>query len=103
MRGANGDSRAVNNALETISAAATAIASAENRIPQASVQVIILPWLINLFSFTNKVCVFFGLIEVVCDSNAIFLKQYMYNFEVGDMRSVSFCLLAWLTLCFFFP
>lgn len=38
MRGANGDSRAVNNALETISAAATAIASAENRFPQASVQ-----------------------------------------------------------------
>ena len=33
MRGAN------NNALETISAAATAIASAENRVPQASVQV----------------------------------------------------------------
>ncbi|XP_057478583.1 uncharacterized protein LOC130765972 [Actinidia eriantha] len=32
MRGAN------NNALETISAAATAIASAENRVPQASVQ-----------------------------------------------------------------
>jgi hypothetical protein len=39
MRGANGDSRALNNALETISAAATAIASAENRAPQATVQV----------------------------------------------------------------
>ncbi|XP_059442410.1 uncharacterized protein LOC132174761 [Corylus avellana] len=38
MRGANGDSRALNNALETISAAATAIASAENRAPQATVQ-----------------------------------------------------------------
>ncbi|XP_040990306.1 uncharacterized protein LOC121237571 [Juglans microcarpa x Juglans regia] len=37
MRGANGDSRAVNNALETISAAATAIASAENRASQATV------------------------------------------------------------------
>ncbi|KAG2681105.1 hypothetical protein I3760_11G129500 [Carya illinoinensis] len=38
MRGANGDSRAVNNALETISAAATAIASADNRAPQDTVQ-----------------------------------------------------------------
>lgn len=35
----NGDSRALNNTLETISAAATAIASAENRVPQAAVQV----------------------------------------------------------------
>ncbi|XP_031275610.1 uncharacterized protein At1g76660-like [Pistacia vera] len=38
MRGVNGDSRALNNTLETISAAATAIASAENRVPQATVQ-----------------------------------------------------------------
>ncbi|XP_044487263.1 uncharacterized protein At1g76660-like [Mangifera indica] len=38
MRGVNGDSRALNNTLETISAAATAIASAENRVPQAAVQ-----------------------------------------------------------------
>ncbi|KAF5478241.1 hypothetical protein F2P56_004817 [Juglans regia] len=38
MRGANGDSRAENNALETISAAATAMASADNRAPQATVQ-----------------------------------------------------------------
>ncbi|KAF3448584.1 hypothetical protein FNV43_RR09297 [Rhamnella rubrinervis] len=38
MRGVNRDSRAVNNALETINAAATAIASAENRVPQATVQ-----------------------------------------------------------------
>ncbi|KAM6587816.1 hypothetical protein CsatA_010421 [Cannabis sativa] len=42
MRGAgsitiDGDSRALNNALETINAAATAIAFAENRAPQASV------------------------------------------------------------------
>ncbi|KAG2677229.1 hypothetical protein I3760_12G089200 [Carya illinoinensis] len=37
MRGANGDSRAVNNAYETISAAATAIALAENRASQATV------------------------------------------------------------------
>lgn len=34
-----GDSRALNNALETINAAATAIAFAENRAPQASVRV----------------------------------------------------------------
>lgn len=39
MRDANGDSRAVNNALETITAAATAIASAENRASQATVPV----------------------------------------------------------------
>ncbi|GMY30358.1 At1g76660 [Fagus crenata] len=38
MRGGNGDSRALNNAWETISAAATVIASAENRAPQATVQ-----------------------------------------------------------------
>lgn len=53
MRGANGDSRAVNNALETINAAATAIASAESRVPQATVQVIIFSLLLNrnLISF----------------------------------------------------
>lgn len=41
MRGASGggDSRAVNNVLETINAAATAIALAENRVPQASARV----------------------------------------------------------------
>lgn len=39
MRGANGNSRALNNTFETIHAAATAIASAENRVPQATVQV----------------------------------------------------------------
>jgi hypothetical protein len=49
MRGANGDERALNNALETISAAATAIASAENRAPQATVQV--------LFFSLNSNCV----------------------------------------------
>ncbi|XP_044477221.1 uncharacterized protein LOC123204559 [Mangifera indica] len=38
MRGANGNSRALNNTFETIHAAATAIASAENRVPQATVQ-----------------------------------------------------------------
>ncbi|KAJ7944942.1 Hydroxyproline-rich glycoprotein family protein [Quillaja saponaria] len=38
MRGVNGDARAVNNTLETINAAATAIASAENRVPQPTVQ-----------------------------------------------------------------
>lgn len=41
MRGANGESRAVNNTLETINAAASAIASAENRVPQATVHVTI--------------------------------------------------------------
>lgn len=41
MRGASGggDSRTMNNALETINAAATAIAMAENRVPQATVRV----------------------------------------------------------------
>lgn len=39
MRGANGESRVLNNTLETIHAAANAIASAENRVPQATVQV----------------------------------------------------------------
>lgn len=39
MRSGNGDSRALNNALETISAAATVIASTENRGPQDTVQV----------------------------------------------------------------
>ncbi|KAF3969072.1 hypothetical protein CMV_007114 [Castanea mollissima] len=34
----NGDSRALNNALETISAAATVIATTENRVPQDTVQ-----------------------------------------------------------------
>uniref|UniRef100_A0A5B6YV01 Hydroxyproline-rich glycoprotein family protein n=1 Tax=Davidia involucrata TaxID=16924 RepID=A0A5B6YV01_DAVIN len=38
MRRVNGDMRGVNNTLETINAAATAIASAENRMPHASVQ-----------------------------------------------------------------
>lgn len=40
MRGASGggDSRTMNNALETINAAATAIAMAENRVPQATVR-----------------------------------------------------------------
>lgn len=36
MRGVNGESRALNNTLETINAAATAIAYAENRVPHAS-------------------------------------------------------------------
>lgn len=35
----NGESRTGNNALETINAAASAIAAAENRVPQATVQV----------------------------------------------------------------
>ncbi|KAL5749915.1 hypothetical protein ACOSP7_024518 [Xanthoceras sorbifolium] len=38
MRSVNGDTRARNNTFETINAAATAIASAENRAPQATVQ-----------------------------------------------------------------
>ncbi|KAL5552039.1 hypothetical protein UlMin_002215 [Ulmus minor] len=36
MSGGNGQSRTVNNALETINAAATAIALSENRVPQAT-------------------------------------------------------------------
>ncbi|KAI3422728.1 UBC core domain-containing protein [Psidium guajava] len=45
MMNGNGEARGVagsadrNDALETIHAAATAIASAENRVPQAAVQV----------------------------------------------------------------
>lgn len=39
-RGRNGEMRNVNSAVETINAAATAIASAESRIPPPSVQVI---------------------------------------------------------------
>uniref|UniRef100_A0A6N2K0A7 Hydroxyproline-rich glycoprotein family protein n=1 Tax=Salix viminalis TaxID=40686 RepID=A0A6N2K0A7_SALVM len=38
MRGVDGESRAANNSFETISAAATAIASADSREPQATVQ-----------------------------------------------------------------
>ncbi|RVX08968.1 hypothetical protein CK203_013774 [Vitis vinifera] len=38
MRSVNGDTRSMNSALETINAAATAIASAENRVPQPTVQ-----------------------------------------------------------------
>ncbi|GMJ04785.1 hypothetical protein HRI_004147700 [Hibiscus trionum] len=38
MRGANGESRFLNNTLETIHAAANAIVSVENRAPQATVQ-----------------------------------------------------------------
>ncbi|KAL4335104.1 hypothetical protein GQ457_07G008730 [Hibiscus cannabinus] len=38
MRAANGESRVLNTTLETIHAAANAIASAENRLPQATVQ-----------------------------------------------------------------
>ncbi|VVA31630.1 PREDICTED: At1g76660 [Prunus dulcis] len=38
MRRVNGESRTGNNALETINAAASAIAAAENRVPQATVQ-----------------------------------------------------------------
>ncbi|TXG50527.1 hypothetical protein EZV62_023051 [Acer yangbiense] len=40
MRGVNGNSRAMNNTFETINAAATAIASPENRAPQATVQIL---------------------------------------------------------------
>lgn len=57
MRGASGDSRALNNALETISAAATAIASAENRAPQATVQVRIFLPFFTIFFFSNSNCV----------------------------------------------
>lgn len=39
MRGVNGDSRSGSNAVETINAAASAIAAAERRVPQATVQV----------------------------------------------------------------
>lgn len=39
MRAANGDARPLNNPLDTINAAATAIASADNRLSQPSVQV----------------------------------------------------------------
>ena len=39
-RGGNGEMRNVNSAVETINAAATAIASAEYRIPPPAVQVI---------------------------------------------------------------
>lgn len=42
MRGFNGETRAANNTLETINAAATAIASAENRVSQATVQVVVI-------------------------------------------------------------
>ncbi|GAV76096.1 hypothetical protein CFOL_v3_19571 [Cephalotus follicularis] len=38
MRNGNGDSRVINSTFETINAAATAIASAENRVPRASIQ-----------------------------------------------------------------
>ncbi|KAE8677977.1 BTB/POZ domain-containing protein [Hibiscus syriacus] len=38
MRSVNGESRVLNNTLETIHAAANAIVSAENRVPQATVQ-----------------------------------------------------------------
>lgn len=39
MRGVNGDSRTGSNAVETINAAASAIATAERRVPQATEQV----------------------------------------------------------------
>lgn len=39
MSGINGDSRTGNTAFETINAAASAIAAAENRAPHATVQV----------------------------------------------------------------
>ena len=39
MRGVNGDSRSGSSAVETINAAASAIAAAERRVPQATVQV----------------------------------------------------------------
>jgi len=39
MNRVNGEQRGVDSTLETISAAATAIASVENRVPQASIQV----------------------------------------------------------------
>jgi hypothetical protein len=47
MRDVNGESRAANNTLETINAAATAIASAENRVPQATVQVVVINFVFN--------------------------------------------------------
>lgn len=49
MRDVNGESRAANNTLETINAAATAIASAENRVPQATVQVVVINFVFNNF------------------------------------------------------
>lgn len=39
MRGVNGDSRTGSNAVDTINAAASAIAAAERRVPQATEQV----------------------------------------------------------------
>lgn len=47
MRDVNGESRAANNTLETINAAATAIASAENRVPQATVQVVVINFVLQ--------------------------------------------------------
>ena len=55
MRGFNGESRAANNTLETINAAATAIASAENRVSQATVQVVIIIFLIFIALFDRLV------------------------------------------------
>ena len=45
----NGESRAANNSFETISAAATAIASADSRVPQATVQVVVINFNFNNF------------------------------------------------------
>lgn len=82
MRGANGDSRAVNNALETISAAATAIASADSRAPQATVQVQILykiwptcfSFNMDLFVFSLSDCV--NLIDII----GMMFKCYYFFF-----------------------
>lgn len=49
VRGVNGgESRSGSNALDTINAAASAIAAAESRVPQATVQVIFLKDLVFL-------------------------------------------------------
>lgn len=78
-RGVNGGDG--NNALDTINAAASAIAAAESRVPQATVQVIFL-----------KDLAFF----VICD----FKHAYLGGSNLGVLLILGFPLFIYFWFCF---
>ena len=111
MRSVNGDTRSMNSALETINAAATAIASAENRVPQPTVQVIHLIFplvlLIGLIEFRMVGCLrsdcviqdllidigffFFGyLVALICCLTVLGLLSIVLNVFLSSWKINNF-------------
>lgn len=80
MRAVNGHSRPSNDALHTINAAASAIASAENRVPQATVQVL------QFYIFFIDLCLIFVYFQfhsfgvIVLGMNFLFLLKKCIKF-----------------------